>query len=195
MRLLDAKKDPPFRQVGESVRIDMRVGVLNSKTVFSRNTLPRLVLDKSEKEKKKEEMDNERKKQEEKDKREHWLKNFGTGYEGSDVEIDRELDSINEETWELELVEKEKGRKRLCQEILREEFPRPQKKKKKERVWRKKETYDWGLKEIEEVEVIPEHPHSHDDDNPQLKLNNKSYLGKELEPVQESVQEPVHETI
>ena len=147
----------------------------------------------TEKEKKKEELDNERKKQEEKDKREHWLKNFGTGY-GSDVEIDRELDSINEETWELELVEKEKGRKWLCQEILREEFTQPQKKKRKERGWRKKETYDWGLKEIEEVEVIPEHPHSHDDDNPQLKLNDKSYPRKEPESVQEPVQAAVRET-
>ena len=44
-------KDPLSRQVGESVRIDMRVGVLNSKTMFSRNTLPRLVLEMSEKEK------------------------------------------------------------------------------------------------------------------------------------------------
>ena len=70
-----------------------------------------------------------------------------------------------------------------------------QKKRRKERGWRKNEIYDWGLKGIEEVEVILEHPHSHDDDNPQLKLNNKSFPRKEPESVQEPVQAAVRETV
>ena len=57
-------KDSLSRQVGESVRIDMRNGVLNSKTVYSRNRLPRLELEKTEWER------------EDEEKRDIWLKSL-----------------------------------------------------------------------------------------------------------------------
>ena len=48
-------KDSLSRQVSESVRIDMRKGVLNNKAVYSRNKLPRLEIQKTEWEKEDEE--------------------------------------------------------------------------------------------------------------------------------------------
>ena len=44
-------KDSLSRQVSESVRIDLRKGVLNNKAVYSRNKLPRLEIQKTELEK------------------------------------------------------------------------------------------------------------------------------------------------
>ena len=41
-------KDSLSRQVSESVRIDMRKGVLNNKAVYSRNKLPRLEIQRTE---------------------------------------------------------------------------------------------------------------------------------------------------
>ena len=41
-KIIKSFQDSLSRQVSESVRIDMRNGVLNSKTVYSRNKLPRL---------------------------------------------------------------------------------------------------------------------------------------------------------
>ena len=61
-KIVRSYRDPLTRQVGESVRIDMRKGVLNSKTMYSRNPLPRLVLEKTDKEKKYEEFAKEKEK-------------------------------------------------------------------------------------------------------------------------------------
>jgi hypothetical protein len=47
-RIVRRFEDSLSRQVAESVRIDRRVEVLNSKTMFSRNRLPRLTLEKTE---------------------------------------------------------------------------------------------------------------------------------------------------
>ena len=41
-KIIKSFQDSLSRQVSESVRIDMRNGVLNSKAVYSRNKLPRL---------------------------------------------------------------------------------------------------------------------------------------------------------
>ena len=45
-RLIRSFQDPLTRQVSESVRIDLHEEVLNSKAVYSRNVLPRLILEK-----------------------------------------------------------------------------------------------------------------------------------------------------
>ena len=58
-KIIRSFKDHLSRQVSESVRIDLRWGVLNSKTMFSRNSLPRLTIEKSEWEKKKGEREKE----------------------------------------------------------------------------------------------------------------------------------------
>ena len=48
-KIVRSFKDSLSRQVAESIRIDLRgEGVLNSKTVYSRNRLPRLQVEKSE---------------------------------------------------------------------------------------------------------------------------------------------------
>ena len=46
-------QDSLSRQVSESVRIDMREEVLNSKSVYSRNRLPRLEIKRTDGEKEK----------------------------------------------------------------------------------------------------------------------------------------------
>ena len=54
-KIVGTYKDSLSRQIAESVRIDMRVEVLNSKSVYSRNRLPRLEVEKTEWEKEDEE--------------------------------------------------------------------------------------------------------------------------------------------
>ena len=47
-KIVKTFKDSLSRQVAESVRIDLREGVINSKTMYSRNRLPRLEVEKPE---------------------------------------------------------------------------------------------------------------------------------------------------
>ena len=54
-KIVKSFRDSLSRQVAESVRIDLRVGVINSKTMYSRNRLTRLEVDKSEWERSEEE--------------------------------------------------------------------------------------------------------------------------------------------
>ena len=91
---------------------------MNSKTMYSRNTLPRLVLEKTEKEKKKEEMEKEREKFEAKEKREKWLRSTGgLPVEERIVETDQEkMERRNEETWLAEIEKNSKGKKRDFQQ-------------------------------------------------------------------------------
>ena len=63
-KLIRSFKDPLSRQISESVKIDLRWGVLNSETMLSRNSLPRLTIEKSEWEKKKGEREKENEKRE-----------------------------------------------------------------------------------------------------------------------------------
>ena len=53
-KLIRSYQDALSRQVGESVRVGMRGKVMNSKTVYSRCSLPRLVVDKGWEERRKE---------------------------------------------------------------------------------------------------------------------------------------------
>ena len=61
-RIVKRFQDSLSRQVSESVRIDLREEVLNSKTVYSRNRLPRLEVEKTDWEKE-DEVRQKRKKQ------------------------------------------------------------------------------------------------------------------------------------
>ena len=44
-KIVKSFRDSLSRQVAESVRITLRVGVINSKTMYSRNRLPRLAVE------------------------------------------------------------------------------------------------------------------------------------------------------
>ena len=146
----------------------MRTGVLNSKTMYSRNTLPRLVLEKTEKEKRIEEMELEKEKWEEKRKRDAWLNRTGGGMREDErvKETDQEkIQRMNEETWIAEQERKEKGKKRdnhhNREELFLEEERKqhPKKRRRKERGWRKEENHSWGLEvgrreENESTEIL-----------------------------------------
>ena len=54
-KIVKSFRDSLSRQVAEGVRIDLRVGVMNSKTVYSRNRLPRQEVEKPEWERSEEE--------------------------------------------------------------------------------------------------------------------------------------------
>ena len=127
---------------------------MNSKTMYSRNTLPRLVLEKTEKEKRIEEMELEKEKWEEKRKRDAWLNRTGGGMREDErvKETDQEkIQRMNEETWIAEQERKEKGKKRdnhhNREELFLEEERKqhPKKRRRKERGWRKEENHSWGL--------------------------------------------------
>ena len=111
--------------------------------MYSRNTLPRLVLEKTEKEMKKEEMQKEREKFEAREKREKWLRSAGgLPAEERIVETDQEkMERRNEETWLAEIEKNSKGKKRNFQQAGEQ----PQKRRKRERGWRKEESHSWGL--------------------------------------------------
>ena len=129
-KVVKSFKDPLSRQVSESVRIDLRRGVLNSKTMFSRNTLPRLTFEQSEWEKKREEKEQDQQKRELREKREAWLKgktDSPLGREEIEVwgenrdKINLEEEAIDSETWELETKRLVKGKKRDFVENTRED--------------------------------------------------------------------------
>ena len=112
---------------------------------YSRNTLPRLVLEKTEKEMKKEEMQKEREKFEAREKREKWLRSTG-GLPGEEkiVETTQEkMERINDETWLAEIEKNSKGKKRNFQQAGEQ----PQKRRKRERGWRKEDSHSWGLED------------------------------------------------
>ena len=148
-KIVRSYRDPLTRQVGESVRIDMRKGVLNSKTMYSRNTLPRLVLEKTDKEKKYEEFEKEKEKMEERTKRMEWLRITESGRKplGPEETEDEKIERINGEAWHRELVEKEKGVKRHDDddEDKNELAEQPKKRKRREKGWRREEDHSWGL--------------------------------------------------
>ena len=70
-KIMKSYQDSLSRQVSEGVRIDLRKNVLNSKSVYSRNRLPRLEIEKPEWESAEEER---RKKLLEWEKKESWRK-------------------------------------------------------------------------------------------------------------------------
>ena len=144
-KIVKSFRDPLTRQVSESIRIDLRRGVLNSKTMYSRNSLPRLTLEKTDWEKKKEEKEKEAEKRESKERREKWL----GGGEINNLTIEGETENYELEcqAWEIEAVKLEKGKKRNVGEQIERTNS---KKRRKVRGWRKEENHDWGLIIVEE---------------------------------------------
>ena len=129
----------------------MRKSVLNSKSMFSRNRLPRLAVEKEDWEKRKEEREKDNEKQETKRRRDDWLRSKDTKHEvdgrEEQLDIDRVLELQNEKTWDAQQLEKEKGEKWVNMDDLYEE-EQPKKRKRRERGWRKEERHDWGLEDV-----------------------------------------------
>ena len=117
-KIVRSFKDSLSRQVAESVRIDLRgEGVLNSKSVYSRNTLPRLEIQKTEWEK----ADEERKKRAEEcrqreEQREREKSDLGEGQTVADEWLlaeawrQNQLKSMDREEQELDNRPKKKMR-------------------------------------------------------------------------------------
>ena len=91
-KIIKTFQDSLSRQVSESVRIDLRKGVLNSKTVYSRNKLPRLEIAREEWEKEDEERRQRYLKEQEQERNidKHTI---------PDVEMTPEEEQLVSETW------------------------------------------------------------------------------------------------
>ena len=127
------------RQVSESVRIDQRVAVLNSKSVYSRNKLPRLTLEKDEWEKKAE----ERKEWNEKEKKRKWregesMEETETGEETRE-KTTNETDNDREEDEEEDLMTETWREDKLRRRETEENKNIPTAKRKKRNDWREED--------------------------------------------------------
>ena len=143
-RMVKSFQDPLSRQVAESVRIDLRgENILNSKTVYSRNKLPRLVVQKEDWELRKELKEREDKETERKRKRETSRKEKGIGKEPG-TEIQEPL-MANED--EMNEHSRQNGIKRTQEQTQERERnqPRPKRKKRKDR---REEDVNWGQKDL-----------------------------------------------
>ena len=124
-KIVKSFKDSLSRQVAESVRIDLRGNVINSKTVYSRNRLPRLEVEKPEWERAEEER---RKKISDWERKETWEREKR---EREDKEQDEQITETEEmmtEAWRAEMVRKNKSRE---QESSEEGEENPKKKQRR----------------------------------------------------------------
>jgi hypothetical protein len=96
-RICKKFQDSLSRQVAESVRIDQRVEVLNSKTMYSRNRLPRLMVEKEEWEIREEEK--------RKNEKENGEKGGNRKRQRREQEYEKETEPENEHSTEEEKIE------------------------------------------------------------------------------------------
>ena len=134
-KIVKSFKDSLSRQVAESVRIDLRGEVVNSKTVYSRNRLPRLEIEKPEWERAEEER---RKKIKEWEEKMSWERNCKEQREEIVENTSLETEEMMGETWRTGKVH----RKREEQEVV-EENP-----KKRLRRGQYGGNTDWGTAEL-----------------------------------------------
>ena len=138
-RIVKTFKDCLSRQVAESVRIDLRGSVINSKTVYSRNRLPRLEVEKPEW--KRAEEDRRRKLKEWEEKK-SWERECERSREEAIENEGTEGEDMMRENWRLNRVQ------RIKDDEQEEENPR-----KKRRRGQYGGRVDWGVTELSEDEV------------------------------------------
>ena len=108
-KIVKSFKDSLSRQVAESVRIDLRGNVINSKTVYSRNRLPRLEVEKPEWERAEEER---RKKISAWERKETWEREKKDMEDKEQDEKIAETEEMMTDAWRAEIVRKNKPRDR-----------------------------------------------------------------------------------
>ena len=146
-RIVKSFSDCLSRQVAESVRIDLREGVLNSKSVYSRNRLPRLELEKTEWEKE----DEERKKRYQRwqeDKRKQEARKESQEAKTQELE-EQEIEEENAMTEEWKRISNQREETFMSKEEKENEEPL-KKRRKKRGEWRKYITHNWGLEPVSE---------------------------------------------
>ena len=140
-KIIKTFKDSLSRQVAESVRIDLREGVINSKAMYSRNRLPRLEVEKPEWERNEEER---KRKIQEWNQKENWDLRTKTQEEEESLRQVEETENMMTESWRESRVR----RVREMNEIEEEDLHRSKK--------RRRGHYDgdtqWGLSVLSEEE-------------------------------------------
>ena len=137
-KIVKTFKDSLSRQVAESVRIDMRDGVINSKAMYSRNRLPRLEVEKPEWERNEEER---RKKLQEWKQKENWDLRTKSQEEKDRLQQVEETENMMTESWR-------EGRVRRVREMDENEGEM-QRSKKRRRGHYNGDT-QWGLSALSE---------------------------------------------
>ena len=138
-RIVKTFKDCLSRQVPESVRIDLRGSFINSKTVYSRNQLPRLEVEKPEWERAEEDR---RRKLKEWEEKKSWERECERSREEAIENEGTEGEDMMRENWRLNRVQ------RIKDDEQEEENPR-----KKRRRGQYGGRVDWGVTELSEDEV------------------------------------------
>ena len=140
-------KDPLSRQVSESVRIDLRTEVLNNKSVYSRNRVPRMTIEKNDWEMRQELRQRE---QEDRERQEKRKRRNGDTEAGDSPGQEHLLEETEEVLADMKESWRKTGIRRQEQDDREEKRDAPRAKRKKRKDRREEEEIDWGLNDLVE---------------------------------------------